>query len=443
MRILYKLVQTHLFKETSIILLLTKIDVQSLAYLGGFILKQTIYTILFSTITVFFTVSLIRYPDQVLEASIRGLNMWWEVVFPSLLPFFIVAELLIAFGVVRFLGVLFEPIMRPIFNIPGVGSFGWVMGMASGYPTGAKIAARLREENQLTRIEAERLVSFTNNSSPLFIFGAISVGFFHDAKLGILLAVCHYIGNTIVGIIMRFHMRNQGEKSKGVTEKKSGFSLIRAFHEMHESRMKNDRPLGEILGDAVLNSIKTLIKVGGFIVLFSVLTKILFLVGFSSLFALIFEQLLVILALPAELALPFISGMFEITIGANMISQVSTDSVLQQAILISFILGFNGFSVQAQVASIISKTDIRFTPYFVSRLLHGSIASILTIFLYKPLYLDRQVFDSNDLPVAAQPTESFWVNVLSAIEKTGPYITFLFLGLAIILTYKRMKKDVV
>jgi len=103
-------------------------------------LKQILKTITLSSITIFVTISIIKFPDDTLDASIRGLNLWWEVVFPSLLPFFITAELLIAFGVVRFLGVLFEPIMRPIFNIPGVGSFGWMMGMASGYPTGAKIA---------------------------------------------------------------------------------------------------------------------------------------------------------------------------------------------------------------------------------------------------------------------------------------------------------------
>src|SRR5699024_6847086 len=115
--------------------------------------------------------------------------MWWEVVFPSLLPFFITEELLISFGVVNFIGVLFEPIMRPVFNVPGSGSFAWVMGMASGYPSGAKMSVRLREEIHITQTEAERLLSFTNASSPLFIFGAISVGFFHDAKLGLLIAL--------------------------------------------------------------------------------------------------------------------------------------------------------------------------------------------------------------------------------------------------------------
>src|SRR5690625_816925 len=149
-------------------------------------------TLFYFMITCTMAIILISYPGQAFEASIRGLNMWWEIVFPSLLPFFITAELLIGFGAVTFIGVLFEPIMRPLFNVPGAGSFAWIMGMASGYPSGAKISTRLREEGVLTQIEAERLVSFTNASSPLFIFGAIAVGFFHNAQLGLLIAVSHY-----------------------------------------------------------------------------------------------------------------------------------------------------------------------------------------------------------------------------------------------------------
>src|SRR5690606_15963889 len=121
-------------------------------------------------------ISMISLPKESFQASIRGLNMWWEIVFPSLFPFFVISELLIGFGVVSFIGVLLEPLMRPIFRVPGVGGFAWAMGMATGFPAGAKLTARLREEGQLTQFEAERLVSFTNSSSPLFIFGAVSVG---------------------------------------------------------------------------------------------------------------------------------------------------------------------------------------------------------------------------------------------------------------------------
>lgn len=127
---------------------------------------------------IFLTATVITHPQASLQASKNGLAMWWEVVFPSLLPFFILSELLISFGIVRFVGVLLEPFMRPIFRVPGVGGFVLAMGMASGFPSGAKLTTRLRQERQLTRIEAERLVSFTNSSNPLFIFGAVAVGFF-------------------------------------------------------------------------------------------------------------------------------------------------------------------------------------------------------------------------------------------------------------------------
>ncbi|MFS0672330.1 sporulation integral membrane protein YlbJ [Ornithinibacillus sp. 179-J 7C1 HS] len=401
-------------------------------------MKQIIKTFSFATITIFFAFTLIKFPNDALEASIRGLDMWWEVVFPSLLPFFITAELLLSFGVVKFLGVVFEPIMRPLFNVPGVGSFAWVMGMVSGYPTGAKITVRLKEQKQLTQVEAERLVAFSNSSSPLFIFGAISIGFFHDAKLGILLAFCHYAGNALTGICMRFYGRKRDIYKKKESRK---ISIRRAFYAMHETRMMDKRPIGEIMGDAVINSIKTLVMVGGFIILFSVLNKMLFLIGFTPLIATFFQSILHIFFLPIELALPFISGLFEITLGANMVSKENVDPFIASIIVVSFILGFNGFSVQAQVASIISKSNIKFYPYFFSRILHGFIASILVILLYKPLYLNRIETNIEDMPVLNPDFDSEWMNVLLLLEQVGPVMTIASLGFAFVILYRRFKKS--
>lgn len=397
---------------------------------------QLLKTLCYAGFTIFITASLIFFPGQALEAAIRGLDMWWGVVFPSLLPFFITAELLLAFGVVKFVGVLFEPVMRPLFNVPGSGSFGWMMGMASGYPTGAKISARLREEKQLTRIEAERLVSFTNNSSPLFIFGAISAGFFQDIKLGALLAVCHYSSNTLVGICMRFYGKDK-ENKKAISKK--GFIFKRAFQEMHETRMKEEKALGEVMGDAVINSIKTLVMVGGFIILFSVLIRLMYLIGVSPALASALDGILRIFGLPEEMALPFFSGLFEITIGANLISQVTADSLLQQAVLVSFILGFNGLSIHAQVASILAKTDIRYFPYFFARLMHGTIAVILTVLLYKPLYLDRKTVSTGEGIHAGGPWEAFWLSAAEFIELYGPPFTIISIAIGALILYRRIK----
>lgn len=59
--------------------------------------------------------------------------------------------------------------MRPLFNVPGEGSYALLMGIVSGYPIGAKIIVNLKEKGICNKIEAERLLAFTNNSSPLFI----------------------------------------------------------------------------------------------------------------------------------------------------------------------------------------------------------------------------------------------------------------------------------
>ena len=120
---------------------------------------------------------------------------------------------MIGFGVVKFIGVLLEPFMRPLFSVPGVGGFVWAMGMASGNPAGAKFTARMREEESL-RIEAERLVAFTSCSNPLFIFGAVAVGFFHNIEFGLIFAISHYGANFFVGLLMRFYGKEMKEEKE-------------------------------------------------------------------------------------------------------------------------------------------------------------------------------------------------------------------------------------
>ena len=398
-------------------------------------MKRMGITFLLSSGSIFLAFCMIIFPKETFAASLRGLNMWWEVVFPSLLPFFIMAELLIGFGVVKFIGVLFEPIMRPLFNVPGVGSFALSMGMASGYPAGAKISARLREEKQITKIEAERLISFTNASSPLFIFAAISVGFFHDVKLGLILGTSHYIGTILVGVCMRFH----GPGNEPKYPKKNGkyVSVMQAWKEMHQSRIKDRRPLGVILGDSVVHSVQTLLMIGGFIIFFSVLTKLISIIGIASLFAHFFAFFFEYMAIPSEFALPFFSGMFEITLGAQSISDASTHILPSQIAIVSFILGFNGFSVQAQVASIMAKTDIRFTPYFISRILHGVIASILTIILFKPLYINRIPSQTGGIPVSQFETAHPMTDLFRSMTEIGPLFTIGALLITVLILFNR------
>ena len=199
-------------------------------------------------------------PNETLSASKRGLDIWTSSVFPSLLPFFVMGEILIGFGVVHFIGVLFEPVMKPIFNVPGVGSFIWAMGMASGYPAGAKFTARMRQEGQLNKVQAERLIAFTNASNPLFIIAVVSVSFLKAPRLGLLLVIAHYGSNLIVGLFMRFYKIEAQSQVRSTSNKNI---WRRAFETLHQTRIEQNKPFGKLFGDAVIHSVQTLLMIGG------------------------------------------------------------------------------------------------------------------------------------------------------------------------------------
>jgi sporulation integral membrane protein YlbJ len=400
---------------------------------------STFKTLTLSISATFIAVSIIRFPKASFEASLRGLEMWWDVVFPSLLPFFIVSEILIGFGVVRFIGVLLEPFMRPVFRVPGSGGFVWAMGLASGFPAGAKFTARLRQEQELTALEAERLVSFTNSSNPLFIFSAISVGFFANAKLGILLALAHYLGNICVGLIMRFHGKNEKQENKN---KEKQFILFQAFQSMHETRVNDKRPFGKLLGDAVYSSISTLLMIGGFIILFSVLNSILALINVTALLASFISIILAVFYIPEVLSVPLLSGLFEITLGSKLTSAIENVTLLQKVVITSFILGFSGFSVQAQVASILAETDIRFKPFFIARIFHGVFAAVLSFILFDPIYKQNigKAFPVFSPLYEKVSTDFLAWKIWQYMIAIGPIVTFTALCIYIYLHVLRTQK---
>ncbi|WP_141677983.1 sporulation integral membrane protein YlbJ [Orenia metallireducens] len=335
-------------------------------------------------IAILFTISLIIFSEQAFDAAVSGLHTWWEVVFPALLPFFIMAEILMGLGVVHFMGTLLEPLMQPVFKVPGVGAFAFAMGLASGYPIGAKITGNLRRKKLCTQAEGERLVSFTNTADPLFMIGAVAVGMFGNAKLGTILALAHYISCLIVGIGLRFYNPKENNQDVSRNNDTEGNIFTRAFSELYQARRKDGRSLGQLIGDATKESLNTLLLIGGYIILFSVLTRVLALVGFTKLITAGIVFVLKPFGFDQSLVLPIISGLFEITNGSHLASQ-SMAPLNQKIIITSGIIAWSGLSVHAQVATMINGTDLRMKPYLWARVFHGIIASLVTYFLFEPL----------------------------------------------------------
>ena len=329
---------------------------------------------------------MLLYPTESFYAAERGVAIWWDILFPALFPFLVISEMMLGFGIVHFLGSLFDPIMRPLFRIPGIGGFVAAMGFASGYPVAARLTARLWEERLVTREEGERLVAFTTSSDPIFLIGAVSVGFFGDVALAPVLAASHFGAALLLGLIMRFHGRMAPPTPPPAKVKTS--LLRRSFRAMHRARLADGRPIGVLFQQAIGSAIPLIFVIGGLVVFFSVVLELMRISGLLQIMQTGIGTLLHQIGIPAALSAAMLNGLFEVTLGTKAAGQASTTiPLVEKAAVCSFILSWAGLSVHTQIVSLLHQTNLRYFPFFVARLLHGLLAAALTFLLWPIIVL--------------------------------------------------------
>lgn len=345
-------------------------------YFYIFRLKQ----LLLPAFLVAFTFCLVIFSRTNLSAAKNGLVLWANSVVPSLFPFFVATELLSHTNFTFYLGKLLNKFMKPLFNIRGEGSFAFIMGIISGYPVGAKIAANFREKNICSKEECERLLSFTNNSGPLFIIGTVGITMFGNSTIGFLLLITHILASITVGIIFRFWKHNSKNKYDNTN------------YNLNSNKDIKLSELGGIIGNSISSSINTILLIGGFVVLFSVIISILQTSHLLNVFSSFTNPLLNILNIPYDFSAGIISGFFELTNGLNIVCNIPQKKLSINIIIASFLLGLGGLSVLLQVWSTISKTDLSIKPYILGKLLHACFSAFYTF-----LFLQNFIFLNFDL----------------------------------------------
>ncbi|MGE5380118.1 MAG: nucleoside recognition domain-containing protein [Methylocystaceae bacterium] len=298
---------------------------------------------------------MIIQPGSSMQAAGRGLTLWWQTVVPALLPFFIISELLIRLQVTRYLGKWLNPLMKPLFNLPGAAGLAVAMGYTSGFPVGALVSTHLYKEQLLTKQQASHLAAFTNNSSPLFIIGAVGVGMLNNQTCGYILAIAHYGSNLLVGWYL-------GRKNRADCPDASTMLVIERTNE-------------NLLGSSIRNSINSICQIGGFIIFFMVLTS--FLINTGIIDFLVYMVGVFLPAIPPTLVYGSAFGLLELTQGAQTLGAAQAP-LFWKLMLLSTLLSFSGLCIQAQVHSIISESGLSYRPYLKARLLQIPPALLLT-----------------------------------------------------------------
>lgn len=359
---------------------------------------------------IFLVSCLIIFPSNTINAALNGLKTWSNIVLPSLMPFFIGAEILIGLGVVNFIGVLLNPIMQPLFGVSGEGSFSFAMSIASGYPIGVSLVSKLRKQNLISRVEAQRLVSFCSTSGPLFMIGAVSVGMFKNPSIGALLTSSHYLGAITIGILFRNYGRNKIRKSNHRYNKNN--YLKSAFKELIETRKNDGRSISMLMSDSIKSAIEAMLMIGGFIVTYSVIIEILMTTGVISFLSNLFKVILPI-KLDIKLIEGLVSGLLEMTNGCKLVSAANSASIISQLCAVSFLIGWSGLSIHSQAISIINITDISPKLYILSKALHALLSSAYCYMLYKLFFNNIIVasFLSVDFNIHKNLFKN-WLNIL-------------------------------
>jgi len=306
--------------------------------------------------------ALIAFPSESTAAAKEGLLLCYNVIIPSLFPFFVLSSMVVETGAARYLGIICESFMRPLFNVGGNCAAAFGLGFIGGYPVGAKTVITLYESGACTRAEAERLLSFCNNSGPAFIFGVVGAGVFGSSKIALLLYLAHTVSSVLVGICFR----RWGAK----TEAQSA----------PPPQLYKSAPLPEAFAHSVSSSFTSTLGICGFVIFFTVFIKLLFISGAIPALSAGLGALLSPLGLTPQWAERLLTGLIEISSGVWTL-RGAAGTITGSVAMAAFMLGWAGLSVHSQVLSFIGTSGLSVKTYILGKLAQAAISAGLIFLL--------------------------------------------------------------
>lgn len=323
-------------------------------------------------------------PHVALDASLQSVSLWWRVLMPALLPFLIVSEWLVAFGLVQGIGTLLDPIMRSLFRVPGAGGVVVLMGFVSGYPVAAKFASQLYAARMLQSNEAHRLIAFATTADPLFILSVVALGFFRDVATAPVLLVAHYGGALLLGLMMR-------PASSAVSPAPRlciRTTCLHAYQTMLRTRRADGRSLVQATHDGIRQAFSLLLLIGGLVVVCSVVLALCRATPFYARLDVFLSTIATAWEWPHAVLTAVMEGTFEVTLGTQRVGEATDASLRWRVTVTSFLLAWAGFAVHTQVMSLATATKLRYLDLMRARGMHGLLAAVIAFLgwglLYRP-----------------------------------------------------------
>lgn len=298
-----------------------------------------------------------KMPDAVTNGVTEGLKICFNVILPSLFPFMVVSSYIVKSEALSFLYKIFYPLTKFVLHLPLCTVPAIIMGLVGGFPVGAKMTFLLLEKGQITKNQAQRLCMFCVNGGPAFVITAVGVNMLGSAKAGVIIFASLCISSLILGFATSFFDDKKDVK----------------FHIENSAQS----PLAA-LSASVTDGVQSILGICAWVVLFSGLTECIKSIGMS------------------DEAYSGLVSVLEVTKGCTLIAGEMGIPVLAAA------LGFSGFCVHCQIFSYIKMAGLKYSHFFVSRVLCAALSAVIChlLLLIFPVDITTAVMNQ-DITVSA------------------------------------------
>lgn len=306
-------------------------------------MKKKLFNLFVILSCVFIIIYCIIYKSLIFETIYFSMETWIKNIVPSLFPFFIISDILITYNVEKYIPSFITKFFSKLFNISDKLVSIFFLSMISGYPSSAKNTRKYYDLGLISLEEANHILLFSHFSNPLFILSTVSVMFFNNEKLGLPILISHYLGNIIIGIILRNRAPKYNNSNNEIKNKNIKFGLV--------------------FSKSIISAIDTLLLI----------------LGTLTCFLIISTCIIDFLNINLKLSI-LIKSILEITMGLKSLSLVNISDLLK-IVISSMIISFGGLSVHMQILSQISDTDISYSNFFISRVFHSIISGIISLLI--------------------------------------------------------------
>lgn len=286
-----------------------------------------------------FLAILLFCPSVALAGSKYGATLWLTELIPTLLPFFIGIR-------------LFQESLPQIAARRG----SLLLGLLCGYPTGATLVVYQYQHGLLSKPKAYFYLGFVNNPSPMFILSFCGTYVLQLTYLESLLLFALIILTSLSGSLIFSYLYKK-------IVPRSCLPLDSA--PITSCRQTNT--LSQCMDDCILQSFVLITKIGGYVIVFSILGQML-------------GQFISLNSSSGILSL----GALEVTSGISYLKQAPLPHTTKE-ILTAMLLCFGGLSAVAQTNSILTQSGLSIIPYVLNKLFNSLFVGGIVVLLFRIL----------------------------------------------------------